>query len=558
MSYLDNLKLWKNAKNLDPTLAAEFQQMSESELIAAFSNDLEFGTAGLRGLLGPGTGKMNLYTIRRATLAFIQYLKKIYSEADLKTKGVVIGHDNRHFSTEFAQEVADIFATNNIKAILFENNDLRPTPIVSYTIRKINAVAGVIITASHNSREYNGYKIYDHNGCQFLPVATDIIGANYLKIKEEVFNLMLKPDPNLITYVPTTIEEDYVTDVKAMQFYPNQRRNIKIVFSNLHGTSKDWTPRILQECGYEVIIVEEQFANDPNFTFAPNPNPELTECYELALKYAKKVDADIIILNDPDADRLGIGVKTADKGYYLMTGNETAPVLIEYLFSHYQKSKTLPTNGVLYNTFVTGNLSDKVAESYGVKVIKTLTGFKWIGDQMSKTDANGIQFLFGFEEAYGYVLKDITRDKDGIQSSLVIAEACWYYHQQGKTLLDVLVEQYDKFGYFYCNTVNLVRDSVDGKTIINNMLQKLRQEEILSLNGIKCIKKEDYLKGLYGMPGQDLLKFYFEDGSWFAVRASGTEPKIKFYFVCVDKSNNQAKAKMEAMYQELETNYLNA
>lgn len=210
----------------------------------------------------------------------------------------------------------------------------------------------------------------------------------------------------------------------------------------------------------------------------------------------------------------------------------------------------------MYNTFVTGNLSDKVAEGYGVQVIKTLTGFKWIGDQMSKASAKGLQFLFGFEEAYGYVLKDITRDKDGIQSSLVLAEACWYYHNQGKTLYDVLVEQYNKFGYFYCKTVNLVRDGIDGKKVINNMLKKLRQETITSLNQIKCIKKEDYLNGLYEMPGQDLLKFYFADGSWFAVRASGTEPKIKFYFVCVDKTNEEAKRKMEAMYQELETNYL--
>ncbi|WP_425377617.1 phospho-sugar mutase [Spiroplasma endosymbiont of Polydrusus pterygomalis] len=557
MSYLDNLNLWKNAKNLDPILVTEFQQMSESELLAAFSDDLEFGTAGLRGLLGPGTGKMNLYTIRRATLAFMSYLKTIYAANDLKTKGVVIGHDNRHFSNEFAQEVADIFASNNIKAILFVNNELRPTPFVSYTIRKIKAVAGVIITASHNSREYNGYKIYDHNGSQFLPMATDVIGENYLKIKEEVFTLVLHPDASLITYVDKAIEENYVTDVKAMQFYPEQKRNIKIVFSNLHGTSKEWTPRILEECGYEVIIVKEQFANDPNFTFAPNPNPELTECYDLALKYAKKVKADVIILNDPDADRLGIGVKIKDDKYYLMTGNETAPVLIEYLFSHYQKQKTLAPNGVMYNTFVTGNLSDKVAESYGVQVVKTLTGFKWIGDQMSKAPAKGLQFLFGFEEAYGYVLKDITRDKDGIQSSLVLAEACWYYHQQGKTLYDVLVEQYNKFNYFYCKTVNLVRDGIDGKKIINNMLKKLRQETITSLFQIKCTKKEDYLAGLYEMPGQDLLKFYFEDGSWFAVRASGTEPKIKFYFVCVDKTSEQAAAKMTAMYQELETNYLN-
>ncbi|WP_368486795.1 phospho-sugar mutase [Spiroplasma sp. DGKH1] len=556
MSYQDNLNLWKNAHNLDSKLKAEFEKMNETELQEAFANDLEFGTAGLRGIIGAGTGRMNLYTIRRATLAFMQFLQTQHSPTDLKTRGVVIGHDNRHFSTEFAQEVANILATNNIKAILFDKNELRPTPVVSYSIRKIKALAGIIITASHNSREYNGYKIYDEFGCQFLPVATDVIGEYYLNIKNEVFDLALNPDPNLITYVPHQIEQNYIDDVKAMQFYPNQPRNIKIVFSNLHGTSKDWTPKILRECGYEVIIVEEQYPNDPDFTYAPNPNPELPECYDLAIKYAKKHDADIIILNDPDADRLGIAVKTATNDYYLMTGNETAPVLIEYLFSHYKKNNTLPSNGVMYNTFVTGNLSDKVAESYGVKVIKTLTGFKWIGAQMRLEPERNLKFLFGFEEAYGYVLKDITRDKDGIQSSMVIAEACWYYHQQGKSLYDVLNDIYQQFGYYYCYTVNLVKKGVEGKQIIKNMLKTLRNEEIKQLNNIKCVNKEDYLNGLYNMPGQDLLKFYFEDGSWFAVRASGTEPKIKFYFVCVDNSTPQAKAKMEAMFKDLEANYL--
>ncbi|AGM24855.1 phospho-sugar mutase [Spiroplasma chrysopicola] len=557
MSYIDNLNLWKNAKNLEPQLAAQFKAMSEQELLEAFSSDLEFGTAGLRGLIGPGTGKMNLYTIRRATLAFLQFLQTKYSLTDLKEKGVVIGHDNRHFSEQFAQEVADIFASNGIKAILFHNNDLRPTPMVSYTIRKIGATAGVIITASHNSREYNGYKIYDHNGSQFLPVDTDIIGENYLKIKGEVFTLSLNPRAELLTFVPQTVEENYVEDVKAMQFYPDQKRNIKIVFSNLHGTSKDWTPRILRECGYDVIIVEEQFNNDPDFTYAPNPNPELAECFDLPIKYAQQHDADIIILNDPDADRLGIGIRQADNSYYLMTGNETAPVLLEYLFSHYQKNNRLPKNGVMYNTFVTGNLSDKVAESYGIEVVKTLTGFKWIGDQMAKAPSQNRTFLFGFEEAYGYVLKDIVRDKDGIQASLVIAEACWYYHNLGKSFLDVLNEQYEKFGYYYCNTVNLVRTGVEGPQIIKGMLKTLREKTLPALHGITCVKKEDYLTGLYNMPGQDLLKFYFADGSWFAVRASGTEPKIKFYFVCVDKSTQQAKTKMELMYQELAEKYLN-
>lgn len=558
MNYRENIKLWENfLPVMEENLKNEFLNMNEEQLKEAFSEELEFGTAGLRGLIGgAGSGKINIYTIRRATLGFIKFLQEKNGEENLKNQGILIGHDNRHFSKEFAQEVADILTTNNIKAILFRNNDLRPTPLVSYSIKKINALAGIVITASHNPRIYNGYKIYDENGCQFLPLATDIIGKYYLQYKEQIFNLQIKANTSLLEYVSESIEQNYIDDVKSLQFYPNEKRDIKIVFSNLHGTSKIWTPKILQESGYEVIVVKEQFDNDPDFTYAPNPNPELSETFDLAIKYGTENNADLLLLNDPDADRVGIAVRLKNGKYYLMTGNETASILIEYLFSHYQKNNTLPANGVMYNTFVSSDLTDKIAKSYNVKVIKTLTGFKWIGGEMLLEKGRNLQFLFGFEEAYGYVVKNITHDKDGIQPSLVLAEACQYYKNQGLNLYEALENIYQKFGYYYCYTVNLIRQGINGKSEIQKMLDTLRNSTIDSLYNLKLVKKEDYLDGLYNMPSQDLLKFYFEDGSWFAVRSSGTEPKIKFYFVCVDKSVEKAKVKMERMYSELEEKYL--
>lgn len=557
MSYRENIDLWeKFLPVMDQSLKNEFINMNEQQLKEAFSDELEFGTAGLRGIIGAGSGKMNIYTIRKATLAFIRFLQEKHGQENLQNQGILIGHDNRHFSKEFAQQVADILTTNNIKAILFKDNDLRPTPLVSYSVAKVNAVAGIIITASHNPRIYNGYKIYDENGCQFLPLATDIIGNYYLQYKEAVFDLDLKPNFDLLEYVSESIEQNYIDDVKSLQFYPNQKRDIKIVFSNLHGTSKEWTPLILQQTGYEVIFVQEQFNNDPDFTYAPNPNPELSETFDLAIKYGIESNADLLLLNDPDADRVGIAVKLKDDKYYLMSGNETAAVLIEYLFSHYQENNMLPKNGVMYNTFVSSDLTDKIAKNYNVKVIKTLTGFKWIGGEMLLEKSRNLQFLFGFEEAYGYVLKNITHDKDGIQPSLVLAEACQYYKNQGLNLYDVLENLYQKYGYYYCHTVNLTCQGINGKSEIQNMLDTLRNKTIDALYGLKLTKKEDYLHGLYNMPSQDLLKFYFEHGSWFAVRASGTEPKIKFYFVCVDKSTEKARFKMQKMFNELEEKYL--
>ncbi|MDQ7983206.1 MAG: phospho-sugar mutase [Spiroplasma sp.] len=553
MSLPENFQIWKQ-QVLPKHLQDQLNKMNKKEIIEAFSDDLEFGTAGLRATVGPGTSKINEVTIIKATTAVIKYLLAVFSQQELANRGVVVAHDNRHFSAEFALLTAKVLAYHNINAYLFKDNELRPTPVLSYSIRKLNALAGIVITASHNPPEYNGYKIYDENGCQFLPNVTNIIAKN-MKTLPEQFDFNFQYNKNLIKEVPITIENQYRTDIKNLQFYPNKKRNIKIIFSNLHGTSRQWVVPILEQAGYRVIIVKEQADYDPDFKGVVSPNPEVKATFNLAIKYAKKHHADLVILNDPDADRIGIAVRHQGD-YVLLNGNETAPILLEYLLSHYQTRKIIPKNPVMYNTFVTGTLSDQVAESYGCQVIKTLTGFKWIGGEIAKEQTRDLNFVFGFEEAYGYVIKDITRDKDGIQAAMVLAEATWYYLQQQKTLVDVLTCIYQKFGYYYCYTVNIILKGQQGQKQISNMIDTLRTTQIPSLANITLTKKEDYLHGLYQMPGQNLLKFYFADGSWFAVRPSGTEPKIKFYFVCIDKSIDAAKTKMNNMYFELAKKYL--
>lgn len=553
--YRQEYQKWLENKDVSTEIKNQLQKMTSDEINHAFSSTLSFGTAGIRGIIGPGTARMNIYTIKRATIAFVEYLQSHYSKNELCTRGVIIAHDNRHYSIEFSQETANIFTSYGIPAYLFTDNELRPTPLLSYSIRKLQALAGVVITASHNPPAYNGFKIYDDNGCQFLPVATDEIADNMNQISlDDVFRPTINNNQSeLLRTVPKAVEIDYLSDISALQFYPEAQRDIKIIFSNQHGTSRDWVMKLLQGNNYDVTPVKEQWDFDPNFSGTPSPNPEDAAAFNLAIRDAKLVQADLILVNDPDSDRIGIGVLHNGE-YVLLNGNETAPVLLEYLLSHYQQRNIMPKQPIMYNTFVTGNLSDLVAESYGCQVIKTLTGFKWIGSEMAKIPTQN--FVFGFEEAYGYVVKDLTRDKDGIAAALVLAEACDFYKKQNQTLVDVLFAIYEKFGYFYCNTVNLILEGAAGQNQIKTILATLRTTPINMLNGLELVKKEDYLKGLHNMPPQDLLKFYFADGSWFAVRGSGTEPKIKFYFVCVDKSLSAATTKMKLMYQELTEKYL--
>ena len=562
-----NFKLWqKNYKYLNKENKTKFNNVSENNFNDYFGDELSFGTAGLRGLMGIGTSKMNIYTIRRVTLAYAKYLVNKFDKKVLLEKGVLIGRDNRHNSEEFAKEAASILSQNNIKVLLFPDNEVTPTPLVSFATKHLNCVGGIVITASHNPKDYNGYKIYDSEGCQLLPKDTNIITSFYENIQDEAFQAPYNFPNVLISYIKEDVKNTYKELILKMQFFPKKDKNITIVYSNFNGAGKNWTPEILREAGFNVILVQEQYDYDPDFTTCPKPNPEILSNYDLCIKYAKENNADLIIVNDPDVDRMGIGVKHQDE-YILLTGNETAPIFLDYWLSQKIKHNKMPKNPVMYNTFVTGTLGDKICEKYNVEVIKTLTGFKWIGSQIPIAQKIGKSFVFGFEEAYGYVLNSFSKDKDGIQASLVIAEACWYYKEKGLNFIELLEKFYKEFGYYYCFTPNyeFVENSHDKymkslkiyKEKQEQIFKDLRKNPIKSLNNIECIKVEDYNKGLYNMPAQNLLKYYFKDGSWLAVRGSGTEPKVKFYYVAVDKNSMRAaEKKQKLMHEEIQKKYI--
>ncbi|AVP49033.1 phospho-sugar mutase [Williamsoniiplasma luminosum] len=543
---------WINNPSLDQELKDLLQNATNEELNAAFNLELEFGTAGIRGVLGAGPGRFNSYTIKKVTIALSKLLIQKYPNR--LNDGVVIGHDNRHNSKSFAQLVADVLTSFGIKAYLFKNNEMKPTPLVSYATKKLNAIAGVVITASHNPAEYNGYKIYDPFGCQLMPEDTDVIAMEMDKIAD-VLNWTFEKNDALLTIVNDQVINDYEKMIADLQFYPNEiasKKAVKIIFSAVNGTGTEFTPVLLKKFGYDVIEVEEHAFEDETFKNVGNPNPEFEPAWIIPLEYAKKHDADIIIINDPDADRIGIAIKH-DGQWVRLNGNETGPLLIQWKLSQQAKFDKLPKNPALYSSFVTSDLGDRIAhETYGTKIIKTLTGFKWMGDEIAKEAERGLNFVFAYEESFGYVLDASTRDKDGIQASIVIAEACWYAKtKQNKTLIDVLNDIYDQYGFYFTDTVNLNVKPEEKAIKLDPIMDKLRANGLKELNNLKVVNSEDYINGLHNMPGQNLMKFYFEDGSWFAARPSGTEPKLKIYFVVVDKNQQQAQNKQTKMWNAL-------
>ncbi|WP_338972870.1 ribonuclease HII [Spiroplasma endosymbiont of Panorpa germanica] len=545
-------KSWVENNFLDPKIKVDLLAASDEELSAAFELELEFGTAGIRGILGAGPGRFNQYTVKKVTISYAKLLIKKYPN-DLN-RGVVIGHDNRYQSAEFSNLVAEILTSFGIKAYLFENNSMKPTPVVSFATKHLNCIGGIVITASHNPAQYNGYKIYDEFGCQLMPVDTDII-ANEMEAIENIIGWTYKPNNNLLETVGESTIGAYVEMVANLQFYKRSPRdNFKIVYSNVNGTGIEFAPPILKKYGYDVIQVKEHAFEDPSFKNVGNPNPEFEPAWEFPIKYAVENKADLIVINDPDADRIGIAIPDPKKPseYIRLSGNETGALLINWKLSQQKLSQSIPENPALYSSFVTSDLGDRIAnEEYGVKIIKTLTGFKWMGSEILKEPERGLNFVFAYEESFGYVLDASTRDKDGIQAAIMLSEATWYYKTQNKTLLDVLEEIYKKFGYYYTDTINLNFKPEEMKSKVDPIMKKLRNEPFSSLGGLKVENIEDYIDGLYNMPGQDLLKFYFEDNSWLAVRPSGTEPKIKIYYVVVDKNMSKAEAKFKKLNSEL-------
>ncbi len=543
-SYNDFYRAWLESPALDNATRAELAAIAdnEKEIEDRFYCDLSFGTAGMRGVLGAGANRMNVYTVRKATLGYARYLKQCAGD-EACTRGVVIAHDNRRMSREFCMETAGVLAAEGIKAYIFD--DLRPTPELSFAVRYTHAVGGVMITASHNPPEYNGYKLYDEHGCQLMPRYTDVLTG----IINELDPLSV-PAPNLeklgdmIQTLSSDVDEAYYRAVLDIRLRKVAAGDLKIVYSPQHGTGNVPVREVLHRAGYRIIPVEEQCFPDKDFINTKSPNPENKEAYEMAMEYVKREGADIAITTDPDCDRLGVIAKKNGE-YALLTGNQSGAILLHYILSYHKENGTLPQNGAMCNTIVTSSLGDRICESFGVAVQKTLTGFKFIGDRIREWEENGEKtYLFGYEESYGCLIADFARDKDGVQASLMLCEAAAYYKAQGKSLWDVLEELYRTHGYFLDAVTALTLTGADGATKIKQMLEDLRNAPPAEAGGIAVLCVEDYLTPemqAKGFGRSDALRFVLADGSWVAVRPSGTEPKCKYYY-CV-RGTDEADAK---------------
>ncbi len=530
---------WIDYKDLDAKLKDELLSSSEKDLEDMFYTTLSFGTGGMRGILGPGINRLNIYTIRRANNGLGQYLINTYESKDL-LRGVVIAHDNRYMSKEFARESAKVLGAYGIKSYLF--TDLRPTPELSFAVRHLNALAGIVVTASHNPPNYNGYKIYDEYGCQYTPRYADVI-VDYVNKTGDIFeiktlNLKELEKNKLIEYIDEEIDKAYLDLVKSVTINKDLPKPLKIVFTPLHGTSGYLGKRLMEEEGYIIYPVEEQMVNDPNFPTVKLPNPEEKSAFEYAIKLGHKKAADLLIATDPDADRLGIAVWHKED-YILLNGNQTGALLIYYILNEKQKKGILPDKGVVFNTIVTSDLGAKIARSFGMDVISTLTGFKFIGEQARYLEKEDREFIFGYEESYGYVINDGVRDKDSLQAILMISEAANYYlTKESKTLYDKLLEIYEEYGYYLEGLKNIHLLGKEGQEQISRIMDYFRNNPPEIINSRPIVKIEDFLLSERYVKGKietidldksNVLKYYLDDESWFVLRPSGTEPKLKIY-----------------------------
>ena len=549
---------WLHHSNLDPSYKEVLANMSEKEKNDAFYTTIEFGTAGMRGLLGPGTNRINLHTIRKANAGFAQYICAHGEEA--KKRGIAIGYDNRHMSYEFAMDSAKMLATFGITSYVFES--LRPTPELSFAVRYFHCFGGIMVTASHNPKEYNGYKLYDKKGCQLVPHLAEQVIERVNAVEDE---LALCANPTaeqeqLIHVIGKEVDEAYYEKVLGIQLNPQiAKDDVKIIFTPEHGTANIPVKEVYTRAGYHFVAVEEQCTPDPDFSNTPTPNPEEAGAYELALEYAKREAADIILVCDPDADRMGVGVKHHGE-YKLLTGNQSGAVLIEYIFSQLKAKNQMPPNPVMFNTVVTSDLGEKIADKYGVATEKTLTGFKFIGEKVAKYEAtNEKQYVFGYEESYGSLIQPFVRDKDAPQACLMLAEAACYYKAQGKTLVDVLYDLYAELGYYEESQKSLTLAGQEGAQRIQEILATLRKTQLQDLGGSAVVRFEDYKEcrvvengkefELTGFTKSDVLKYYLADGSWIAIRPSGTEPKCKFYY-CIKGSSLEDAHEKTLSYQQ--------
>jgi phosphoglucomutase len=524
-----------------------------------FYRDLEFGTAGMRGVIGPGTNRMNIFTVRKAAAGLARYIAEQGEEA--MKRGLAIACDNRHMSSGFALEVAKTVGKYGVKAYLFES--LRPTPLLSFAVRYLNAFAGVMITASHNPPEYNGFKVYGEDGGQLPPEASDKI-LNFIRGIE--CELMLEVadekdllEEGLLVYIGDQEDRAYLDQLVSIQVnreaVEKAGKDLSVVFTPLHGTAGRPVRDGLAAFGFQnVTVVKEQEQPDPNFSTVKSPNPEEHAAFELAIRYGEKVDADILLATDPDADRLGVAVKNPEGKYVVLTGNQTGALMLHYLLE--QKGEDLPDNGVVIKTIVTSELGRAIASDFGMKTLDVLTGFKFIGEKIKEFEETGEHtFLFGYEESYGYLVGDFVRDKDAVQSAVFVAEVAAYYKARGKSLYDGLMELYEKYGYYQESLQSLTLTGKDGAGQIQQILDDFRNNPPSEISGIPVIEAEDYakgetlhvetgMKGPIHLPKSNVLKYKLADGAWICIRPSGTEPKCKFYFGVKAGSMEDAREKL--------------
>jgi len=559
MGYLEKVELWKNYKDLDKALKAELDSMDEKELKDAFTDDLAFGTGGMRGVLGAGTNRMNIYIVAKATLGFGRYLKE-KSDTALQ-KGVAISHDNRHQSKEFARISAEVLSSLGFRVFLFEA--LRPTPELSYAVRYFNCIGGIMITASHNPKEYNGYKIYDETGCQLVPADADKVIKKIDEIKD-YFNIETSLNHDLIHYIGKEVDEAYIKEVKKIILRPNLKKNFKLTYTPLHGTGQVFAADVLRSEGYDVTPVKEQMTCDPDFSGVKTSNPENKEAFDESIELAKKIGAKICLATDPDADRLGIAVEHNGE-YYLFTGNQTAAIILDYILKTRKELNTLPKeDGYIFTTNVSSTLPSIIAADYGIKTEITLTGFKFIGEKAHEmVDMGKGEYVFGFEESYGCLVSPCVRDKDSIQAILMLCEAAAYYFEKGMDLYDALEEIYKKYGYYKEGITNIVLKGLEGQAKIKRIMDFFRTTDI-KLDGFEISAKDDCMLGIHtefgktddkkskiNLPKSNVIKYYLSDGSWVVLRPSGTEPKLKLYYGAKGQTEKDADAIVKKLTDEL-------
>ena len=567
MNWQDVALKWEKFEGLEDYLKTQLENFSEKEKEEAFYAPLEFGTAGMRGIVGPGINRMNIYTVRQATEGLARLIETYGEEA--KKRGVAIAHDSRHFSPEFALESAKVLVKHGIKAYVFE--DLRPTPELSYAVRHLHTFAGIMITASHNPAAYNGYKVYGEDGGQMPPKDADALTEFVRQVENPlVVDVVTKEELEqsaLFEWIGEAVDAAYLEEIKSVSVNPallSNTKDLSVVYTPLHGTGLMLTKRALDQAGFTGLqVVSEQAVPDGDFTTVKSPNPEEAGAFEYAIRLGEETKADVLLATDPDADRMGAAVRQPDGTYQVITGNQIAAILLDYLLFAHQKAGTLPTNAAAVKSIVSSELPTVIAEHYGAKMVNVLTGFKFIAEQIKNyEETNAHTFMFGFEESYGYLVQPFVRDKDAIQAVLLLTEVAAHFKSEGKTLYDGLQALYEKYGYFLEKTISVTVQGLEGPAKIKALLDGLRKEVPSNFGGIKVSVAQDFAvnqqvdaEGVVseiGLPTSNVLKYILEDGSWIAVRPSGTEPKIKFYMGVKSTSQEEAEEKLAKFQKDLD------